>query len=1496
MTTNFRGLDSELGERIVGIQFGLMSPEEIRRQSVVQVTTAKPGIGGLSDPRMGVLEAQLLCPTDGHNNIHCPGFFGHIELARPVFWSQYFDTIVNVLKCVCFSCSELLLDKEKYKEVWDLPNASRWEMVYRRCCPSSSKRCRRCGDDNSKGCRAIQPSTFRKEDVLRIVGVWHKMIGENGKPFEMVITAEMTLNIFSKISDENASFMGFHPVYSRPEWMICQVLPVPPVYMRPSVKHGAKQRSEDDLTVILMNILKMNVNLSNALKSNTKPDIIDKYTNHLTYDVMSLIDNKVSSRNPGSIGQRATGRDFQSVKSRLNTKRGRFRGNLMSKRVDYSARTVITGDPSISIRDVGIPIPTAKILTKPVIVNARNIEFLTRLVKNGSNWPGANELQLKGGTIVKKLEHMDTEKIRLNYGDVVHRHMLDGDMVLFNRQPSLHRNSMMGHRARILRAGLTFGLNLADTKSYNADFDGDEMNCHMPQDPESEAELKCLAAVENQIINPGNNSTIISIFQDALLAAHLISNKSVSFETCEAMQLLFRHQSTDPSLFQSGSVVSNYALLSQVMPRVTVNYGDRARILNGHFIRGTLSKDVLGRGIIQNACNTESNRRAAAFIDDIQNVLTGYMSTRAFSVGISDLVLSERAQLDIAAVMEEKERDAAAVIALHQLGSFHNTTNQTNEERLEASLSNIVNETQNECGKLAFGDLGSDTRFITMASAGSKGSRINIDQMTACVGQQHIDGKRVPYGYKDRTLPHFTKFDDSLSARGFVKHSYVQGLTPQEFFFHAMSGRVGLIDTAVKTSETGYIQRRLVKHLEDLMVNYDMTVRSNKGKIIQWVYGEDTMDPVKVQRQPIPFLAWSSAEVYNHFVVPHEFAKDFLKVFTPEAKRRQKKQQVMADQISSEMIQFLLNSRDKIVKNIYTTNGVFSDIHETSIQAPVPLNTLVQGMAAKLGLHESFLCDVTVLEIYQMTKDAFDLLMKLPFGAPTHLFKTLFFFNLAPKNLLFKYRFDKRGIQLLLESIVLQYKKAIIHPGEMVGIIAAQSIGEPSTQMTLNTFHYAGVASKSNVSRGVPRAQEILILSANIKNPSMTIFLPGVGGHEKTKNVASALEFATLDKLVLFSELIFEPFHAPPKKDDECIQRFQAFEDLLQTAATEGKSEVSIPDPQLMSKWIIRLELNVEAMFDKNITMFDVNYALQQTHGDLIDVVYSDYNDDTLVFRIRLRTMTTAKRAQSGSGSASSSLKTTDVTDDIQKLTAFHATLLNTTVLRGVPGITSTSVRKVIHYANEQGKYTQQEDTWVIDTVGTNLVDVLALDYVDATRTFTNSIIEIYDVLGVEAARQSIYNELVEVLEFDGGYVNAHHLTLLSDRMTHGMKLVSAFRHGINNDDTGPIAKASFEETPAMFLRAATHGELDNMRGISANIMCGQEGCFGTGAFNLFVDDTAPPAYPSNHKEEEEDQDGGKNSTRVPIEMDCLQQMCSTIHHLQFKPTGSLQDIQNPFN
>ena len=808
-------------EPILGIQFSIFSPDEIERRSVVEITSNatyegnEPKIGGLFDPRMGVLENGKQCRSCGQSNNNCPGHFGHYRLARPVYYIQFLPMILNVLSCVCINCSRLRVDKELRSGIKAKSGEGRWKELL-----EVSSNISRCGQETEDGCGTRQPNRYKREGIARIVAEWDTIETKTVKADSMrqPLEVEYVQRLFRRITDEDVAFMGFNPRWCRPDWMVCSFLAIPPPHVRPSVVQENNQRSEDDLTHKLFEIIKTNNMLQTRIDADankTNKTYVDELTNVLQYHIATLIDNHIPGVAPSA--QRG-GRPLKSIQQRLGSKEGRIRYNLQGKRVEMSARSVITPDPNISVAELGVPTRIAMNLTQPERVTEYNIDKLYKLVQNGSAvYPGAKTLVRKDGRMIS-LAHVNTKEIVLYHGDTVNRHLLDGDMVLFNRQPTLHRMSMMGHRVRVLPYN-TFRLNVSVTSPYNADFDGDEMNAHIPQSSEAIQELQDIAAVPYQMISPRHQKPVIKVVQDSLLGTYRITKQGDTFTKREYMNLMMWNKRFDGTLPDSeiisgaprwsGQKVVSSLFQSMNMDLKNKFYDDDSSENNMVKIRegaiqasGIVDDDVLnktGVGVVHTTFNDFGPHAAVELIDSLQSTIEAYLVMSGFSVGLSDLVADEATLTTMNEIVQKRKKEIDEIVLQVHMDLFDNSTGKTNQDEFESQVFGKLNKAIEELGKLGQQALAPQNRMISMLKAGSKGSTINVSQMVACVGQQNIEGRRIPYGFTDRTLPHYKKYDDGAEARGFVENSFVKGLTPQEFFFHAMSGREGLIDTAVKS-------------------------------------------------------------------------------------------------------------------------------------------------------------------------------------------------------------------------------------------------------------------------------------------------------------------------------------------------------------------------------------------------------------------------------------------------------------------------------------------------------------------------------------------------------------------------------------------------------------------------------------------------------------------------------------------------------------------------
>lgn len=726
------------------------------------------------------------------------------------------------------------------------------------------------------GCGNTQP-TVRK-DGLKLVGSWKKdrATGDADEPELRVLSTEEILNIFKHISAKDSSSLGFNEVFSRPEWMILTCLPVPPPPVRPSISFNESQRGEDDLTFKLADILKANISLETLEHNGAPHHAIEEAESLLQFHVATYMDNDIAGQ-PQALQK--SGRPVKSIRARLKGKEGRIRGNLMGKRVDFSARTVISGDPNLELDQVGVPKSIAKTLTYPEVVTPYNIDRLTQLVRNGPNeHPGAKYVIRDSGDRIDLRYSKRAGDIQLQYGWKVERHIMDNDPVLFNRQPSLHKMSMMAHRVKVIPYS-TFRLNLSVTSPYNADFDGDEMNLHVPQSEETRAELSQLCAVPLQIVSPQSNKPCMGIVQDTLCGIRKLTLRDTFIELDQVLNMLYWVPDWDgviptPAIIKPKPLWSGKQVLSVAIPNgIHLQRFDEGTtllspkdngmlIIDGQIVFGVVEKKTVGSsngGLIHVVTREKGPQVCAKLFGNIQKVVNFWLLHNGFSTGIGDTIADGPTMREITETIADAKKKVFDVTKEAQANLLTAKHGMTLRESFEDNVVRFLNEARDKAGRLAEVNLKDLNNVKQMVMAGSKGSFINIAQMSACVGQQSVEGKRIAYGFVDRTLPHFSKDDYSPESKGFVENSYLRGLTPQEFFFHAMGGREGLIDTAVKTAETGYIQRRLVKALEDIMVHYDNTTRNSLGNVIQFIYGEDGMDASHIEKQSLDTIGGSDA-------------------------------------------------------------------------------------------------------------------------------------------------------------------------------------------------------------------------------------------------------------------------------------------------------------------------------------------------------------------------------------------------------------------------------------------------------------------------------------------------------------------------------------------------------------------------------------------------------------------------------------------------------------
>ncbi|XP_014661495.1 PREDICTED: DNA-directed RNA polymerase II subunit RPB1-like [Priapulus caudatus] len=1294
------------------------------------------------------------------------------------------------------------------------------------------------------GCGRYQPKIRRS--ALDMVAEW-KHINEDSQERKIVLTAEHVHEIFKNIPDDHSMVLGMDPKYTRPDWMIVTVIPVPPLCVRPAVVMFGSARNQDDITHKLSDIVKANNQLLRDEQNGAAAHIIAEDVKMLQFHVATMIDNDM----PGL--QRAlqkSGRPLKSIKARLKGKEGRIRGNLMGKRVDFSARAVITPDPNLAIDQVGVPRTIASNLTFPEIVTPFNIDRMQALVQRGANqYPGAKYIIRDNGDRIDLRFHPKPSDLHLQCGYKVERHIRDDDVIVFNRQPTLHKMSMMGHRVKILPWS-TFRLNLSVTTPYNADFDGDEMNLHVPQSMETRAEVTEIMMVPRNIITPQSNRPVMGIVQDSLCAVRKMTKRDVFLEKHEMMNLLMWLPPWDgkvpqPAILKPKPLWTGKQVFSLIIPgnvnliRTHSTHPDeedtgpykwlspgdtKVLIEGGELITGIICKKTVGpsAGSLLHVVALELGHKLAADLyGNIQTVVNNWLLLEGHSIGIGDCIADPQTYKEIQDTIKKAKQEVIDVIEKAHNDELEPTPGNTLRKTFENMVNRILNDARDKTGSSAQKSLSDFNNFKAMVVAGSKGSKINISQVIACVGQQNVEGKRIPFGFRHRTLPHFIKDDYGPESRGFVENSYLAGLTPSEFFFHAMGGREGLIDTAVKTAETGYIQRRLIKAMESVMVRYDGTVRNSMDQLVQLRYGEDGLDGTAVEFQMLASLKPSN--------------KAFEKKFKFDISNERKLKRILNEDIVKELLgsaqaQAEIETEwDQLAKDRDVIRTVFPS-GDSRVVLPCNLQRMIWNAQKIFHINTRSPSDLHPLRVIEGVRDLSkkliivegeDRLSKQAQENATLNINAMLRSTLCTKRVAEEYKLTTESFEWLLGEVESRFQHAQAQPGEMVGPLAAQSLGEPATQMTLNTFHYAGVSAK-NVTLGVPRLKEIINVSKKPKTPSLTVFLTGQAARdaEKAKDVLCRLEHTTLRKVTANTAIYYDPDpqNTVIAEDQEFVNIYYEMPDF---------------DPTRISPWLLRVELDRKRMTDKKLTMEQISEKINAAFGDDLNCIFNDDNAEKLVLRIRIMNNDENKFQDDE--------EVVDKMDDDMFLRCIEANMLSDMTLQGIESIgkvymhlPSTDIKKRI-VITEDGEFKAISE-WLLETDGTSLMKVLSERDVDPIRTTSNDICEIFAVLGIEAVRKAIEREMNYVISFDGSYVNYRHLALLCDIMTQKGHLMAITRHGINRQDTGPLMRCSFEETVDILMDAAASAEVDWMKGVSENIMLGQLARLGTGSFDLLLD------------------------------------------------------------
>ena len=1139
--------------QIKEIQFGILNSSEIAKLSTIECVNQYlydddkvPIPYGPIDYRLGVNQKNKICPTCNKKLEFCPGHFGYIRLNLPIFHIGFFKKIIEILRLICKNCSRILLpEEEKYniriKANKNKKSSSKMKLLIAeisKLC-AKVKICPYCGAINGK-VKHVQGVTgptiivheINKKDLENLeeedndgvktyknrydtalllfsqkkaknISYNKESSGDNNlsnifnNSNSNTITTELTspyiYSLFSHISPEDIIFFGMDGENSSPIDLLINYVPVPPLPIRPTVTMSLEGTNEDDLTIKLREIIHVN----KVIKS-----YIDE-GNGNTYKLMDDLNLMQSSHayyinsNTKGINKNIVGtKQIRSLCTRLRGKTGRFRGNLSGKRVDFTGRTVISPDPNLRIDQLGVPVYMAMMLTYPERVNEVNMKRMKKLIMNGTDkHPGANFVITNNGENKIYLAYVNREKVcrELKVGDIVERHLKDGEIVLFNRQPSLHRVSIMGFHAKVL-PWRTMRFNVSNCTPFNADFDGDEMNIHLPQTEEAKSEVNYLMGVTRNINSPKSGELLIASTQDFLATCFLITQKDYFLDRTHFIRYctyfndgIEKIEIPPPTIYKPKELWTGKQLFSVLLKpnkkyKIVINLKNKSKtfsrkykedeyrcpndgfvlIKNSNLLSGIIDKSTIGSGsksgLVFALGKDFGSEEACKFLTRISKFSGRWICDYGLSLGLGDVIPREDLVKNKEKIISESFSESEKQIDLYNKGEIKLKPGLNAEQSLESSLIKILSDIRETVGKYLRNILPRSNTALKMAICGSKGSDINLSQMIGCVGQQTVSGKRTPNGFTNRSLPHFEPYSKYAASKGFVGHSFYDGMNAIELFFHTMGGREGLVDTAVRTSETGYMQRRLMKALEDLTVQYNNTVTISNGEIIEFLYGDDGIEPMNTDNEDkIVYLPRLWEMIQCNYSTYNKKEED--KILTPEEIKKSVENYIIDAPVNKfELSQIFVDEIkgffDKKIKTIEESTKNFGSMKKNVINN---------------------ICSITKIQLEEFFKELWT-----------------------------------------------KYKKAKVNPGEAVGAVAGQSIGEPATQMTLKTFHFAGVASM-NITSGIPRIKEIINYTQKISTPVIYAKLIQEDDVTAARIVKGRIEKIKLERVCEYIKEIISP-------------------------------------------------------------------------------------------------------------------------------------------------------------------------------------------------------------------------------------------------------------------------------------------------------------------------------------------------------------------------------------
>ncbi|GJQ80589.1 putative DNA-dependent RNA polymerase [Trypoxylus dichotomus] len=1355
-----------------------------------------------------------------------------------------------------------------------------------------------------------------------------------------------------------------------------KIIPVPPPNVRPAnfVKGRISESSQSQIyktilhDVFLLNIIIKVVHSDGSLsaldevaagaykiaKGSSPTEKLHMAWDALQYDVSNILDKQ---------GKSAGGE--QGLKQIIEKKAGIIRMHMMGKRVNFAARSVITPDPNLNIDEIGIPEAFAKKLTYPVPVTPWNVEQLRKMILNGPNiHPGAVAVEMEDGSIVRINPNNQTQQESLlkrlltpydGCGGfkglkMVLRHLCNGDILLLNRQPTLHRPSIMAHTARILKGEKTLRLHYANCKAYNADFDGDEMNAHFPQNEVARSEGYMLANVSNQYLVPKDGTPLSGLIQDHMISGVRLSVRGKFFEKFDYQQLVFQalsHKNSNikllpptiikPSMLWSGKQVLSTVILN-IIPEgsVAINLTSTSKIpakswqihparewtcggtpfeddremseaqviiRHGELLVGVLDKTHYGAtpyGLIHCMYELYGGSYATRLLSSLAKLFTCFLQREGFTLGVYDILVTEEANSKRKKIIQESRKVGKSVMTaalglpeyvtlneivekVEQVGAVNPKLRSIIDRQYKSSLDSYTNGINKACLPAGLLCKFPENNLQLMVESGAKGSTVNTMQISCLLGQIELEGKRPPIMISGKSLPSFPAFEFAPRAGGFIDGRFMTGIQPQEFFFHCMAGREGLIDTAVKTSRSGYLQRCLIKHLEGITVGYDLTVRDSDKSVIQFYYGEDGMDVSKSQflnSKQLKFLSENANAIVDKSMIKQlKFVDDYHAM----------------DEHLEKLKSWKSSHGSPLLKSRTTAYTIFSEVAGAKLDLEngnrvceftgrSKKSRMIQRLWFKAGddikdryKEQCPRCPDPMNSVYQ--PDCY-------FGSLNERLT-----DLMEKCVPSSRKKEKRRFEQMLKLKAMQ---AVCAPGEPVGLLAAQSVGEPSTQMTLNTFHFAG-RGEMNVTLGIPRLREILMMaSKTIKTPSMEIpFLDIPNLERKAERLRKALTRVVVAD-VLEKIDVTTMLDTSPIRQHKFILRFQFLPHRLYKAEYTVKPKYILK--HMTKKYFNQMFAVIKRVAKANSSLVSMEDEKKTSRFRSNNADDDDDDDEPNVSKIALDTDTSDEEVEDPED-AKSSYKhqqvhegqeaqdeedkelEKDISDDenaeedgektdvkennnddemetiqsevvdsyqyVQNYTYDTKEHLWCELVFALPLIfkkiditailKETTARSVIwETRNIKRAITyMKDDKLTLRTDGINIVEMFKYnELLDLNRLYSNDIHKVAENYGIEAAVKVIVKEVQDVFKVYGITVDPRHLLLIADYMTFNGTFEPLSRKGMESS-ASPLQQMSFESSLTFLKNATVKGKHDQLQNPSSCLMVGKPCNTGTGAFTL---------------------------------------------------------------